>query len=121
VFLNRENGLPHVLSIASVRVGTERRIVAIATDPDARDDSLTSRIRALYGLTRAEAEVAQGLCAGQGLEELSQERGVALNTVRTQIKNIYVKMDCSRQSELVARIGALPRLGLARLGLPLSE
>jgi len=121
VFLHRENGLPHVLSIASVRVGTERRIVAIATDPDARDDSLTSRIRALYGLTRAEAEVAQGLCAGQGLEELSQERGVALNTVRTQIKNIYVKMDCSRQSELVARIGALPRLGLARLGLPLSE
>ena len=56
--------------------------------------------------------MAEALCRGQGLEELSQERGVALNTVRTQIKNIYVKLDCSRQSELVARLGTLPRLGL---------
>lgn len=110
IFIHREQGLPYVLSIASVRVGMERQIVAIATDPADRDLSLTSRIRALYGLTRAEAEVAEALCAGRGLEELSQERGVALNTVRTQIKNIYVKLDCSRQSELVARIGALPRL-----------
>ncbi|NML88680.1 helix-turn-helix transcriptional regulator [Sphingobium sp. TB-6] len=110
IFVHREQGLPYVLSIASVRVGMERQIVVIVTDPADRDLSLTSRIRALYGLTRAEAEVAEALCAGRGLEELSQERGVALNTVRTQIKNIYVKLDCSRQSELVARIGALPRL-----------
>ncbi|WP_313806768.1 helix-turn-helix transcriptional regulator [Sphingobium sp.] len=111
IFIHREQGLPYVLSIASVRVGMDRQIVAIATDPAARDPSLASRIRTLYGLTRAEAEVAEALCAGRGLEELSQERGVALNTVRTQIKNIYAKLDCSRQSELVARIGALPRLG----------
>lgn len=110
IFVHRERGLPYVLSIAAVRVGTERQIVAIVTDPADRDLSLSSRIRALYGLTRAEAEVAEALCQGRGLEELSQERGVALNTVRTQIKNIYVKLDCSRQSELVARIGALPRL-----------
>ncbi|UZW57292.1 helix-turn-helix transcriptional regulator [Sphingobium sp. JS3065] len=110
IFIHREQGLPYMLSIASVRVGMDRQIVAIATDPADRDLSIASRIRALYGLTRAEAEVAEALCAGRGLEELSQERGVALHTVRTQIKNIYAKLDCSRQSELVARIGALPRL-----------
>ena len=110
IFIHREQGLPYILSIASVRVGMERQIVAIATDPADRDVSLTNRIRALYGLTRAEAEVVEALCAGRGLEQLSQERGVALNTVRTQIKNIYLKLDCSRQSELVARIGVLPRL-----------
>ncbi|QOT71651.1 helix-turn-helix transcriptional regulator [Sphingobium fuliginis] len=110
IFVHRERGAPYVLSIAAVRVGMERQIVAIATDPADRDQSLASRIRSLYGLTRAEAEVAEALCQGRGLEDLSQERGVALNTVRTQIKNIYVKLDCSRQSELVARIGALPRL-----------
>ncbi|WP_150291679.1 helix-turn-helix transcriptional regulator [Sphingobium estronivorans] len=112
IFIHREGRQPYMLSIASVRVGAERQIVAIATEPDGQDGSLVSRIRALYGLTRAEAEVAQALCAGQGLEELSQARGVALNTVRTQMKNIYVKLDCRRQSELVARIGALPRLSL---------
>ena len=76
-----------------------------------RDASLASRIRALYGLTRAEAEVVTALCDGKGIEQLSQERGVALNTVRTQMKTIYLKMDCSRQSELVARIARLPRFG----------
>nr|WP_245405681.1 LuxR C-terminal-related transcriptional regulator [Sphingobium sp. Sx8-8] len=110
IFVHRGLEPPYMLSIASVRVGMDRQIVAIATDPADQDVSLSSRIRALYGLTRAEAEVAQALCTGRGLEELSAERGVALNTIRTQIKNIYVKMDCSRQSELVARIGALPRL-----------
>ncbi|WP_242443425.1 LuxR C-terminal-related transcriptional regulator [Sphingobium sp. LB126] len=116
IFIHRAADSPYVLSIASVRVGAQRQIVAIATDPNEEDASLTSRIRALYGLTKAEAEVAQALCAGRGLEELSQERGVALNTVRTQIKNIYAKLDCSRQSELVARIGALPRLSAAKNG-----
>ncbi|WP_022682977.1 helix-turn-helix transcriptional regulator [Sphingobium bisphenolivorans] len=110
IFVHREQGLPYMLSIAAVRIGSERQVVVIATDPADRDMSLTSRIRALYGLTRAEAEVVEALCAGQGLEELSQERGVAINTVRTQLKNIYVKLDCSRQSELVARISQLPRL-----------
>ncbi len=112
IFVHRDQGPPYVLSIAALQVGMERQIVVIATDPADRDMSLASRIRALYGLTKAEADVAEALCRGQGLEELSQERGVALNTVRTQIKNIYVKLDCSRQSELVARLGTLPRLGL---------
>nr|WP_301287254.1 helix-turn-helix transcriptional regulator [Sphingobium sp. OAS761] len=79
------------------------------------DGSLVGRIRSLYGLTRAEVEVVLALCAGKAPEELARERGVALNTVRTQMKNIYSKMDCSRQSELVARISLLPRLNVAEI------
>ena len=110
IFVHRENGLPYVLSIATARIGDTRRIIVIASNPSDRDASLVSRIRTLYGLTRAEAEVAEALSAGKPLEQLSAERGVALNTVRTQMKNIYAKLDCSRQSELVARVGQLPRL-----------
>ncbi|HKY80952.1 MAG TPA: helix-turn-helix transcriptional regulator [Sphingobium sp.] len=111
IFLHREQGMPYVLSVAAARIGDVRQIILIASHPDDRDASLTSRIRALYGLTNAEAEVAQALTTGKPLEQLAAERGVALNTVRTQMKAIYAKLDCSRQSELVARISQLPRLG----------
>lgn len=111
IFVHRHNGAPYVLSIASARIGDMRQIIVIASDPAERDASLTSRIRALYGLTKAEAEVAEALSAGTPPEQLSEERGVAINTVRTQMKNIYAKLDCSRQSELVARISQIPRLG----------
>ena len=111
LFVHRREGLPYILSLAPVRVGDARQILAIVTDPAQQDASLNSRIRALYGLTRAEAEVAEALSLGKPLEQLADERGVALNTIRTQMKNIYAKLDCSRQSELVARIRQLPRLG----------
>lgn len=111
LLVQRAEGAPYTASIAALRVEDMRQTVMIVTDPDMRDASLASRIRALYGLTRAEAEVVTALCDGKGIEQLSQERGVALNTVRTQMKTIYLKMDCSRQSELVARIARLPRFG----------
>jgi DNA-binding CsgD family transcriptional regulator len=110
LLLHREEGAPYLLSLAPVWTEQARQLVLIVTDPDSRDTSLSSRIRALYGLTRAEAEIVTALCDGSALEQLSQERGVALSTVRTQMKAIYLKMDCSRQSELVARVARLPRL-----------
>jgi DNA-binding CsgD family transcriptional regulator len=109
VLLQREAGPPYMVSLAPVWTGQARQTVLIVTDPDSRDTSLSSRVRALYGLTRAEAEIVTALCDGRALEQLSQERGVALSTVRTQMKAIYLKMDCSRQSELVARVARLPR------------
>lgn len=115
LFVHGERRLPYALSITSVAIDGKRQIILIAQDPEAEHDgSLVSRIRGLFGLTRAEAEVAEALSRGKALEQLSQERGVALNTVRTQMKNIYAKLDCSRQSELVARINQLPRLGTFR-------
>ncbi|MFC3440766.1 helix-turn-helix transcriptional regulator [Sphingobium rhizovicinum] len=112
LFVQRERGLPYMLSVSAIWSGTERQIVLIATDPGVHDASLTSRLRALHGLTPAEADIVVALCEGKALEDVSQERGVALSTVRTQMKAIYSKTDCRRQSELVARFTRLPRLTL---------
>lgn len=112
LFVQRERGLPYMLSVSAVWSGVERQIVLIATDPGVHDASLASRLRALHGLTRAEAEIVVALCEGSALEDVAQERGVALSTVRTQMKAIYSKTDCRRQSELVARFARLPRLAL---------
>lgn len=109
LLLPRDQGLPYQLSLAAIWTGEARQVVMIVTDPDSRDMGLAGRIRALYGLTRAEADIVMALCDGRTPEQLSQERGVALSTVRTQLKTVYQKMDCSRQSELVARVARLPR------------
>jgi DNA-binding CsgD family transcriptional regulator len=111
LLVRRTEGPPYEVSVASVnKAGLGRHVVVLVTDRTARDPSLESRVRALYGLTQAEAEVAVRLTEGASVERLSTERGVAIGTVRTQIKSIAAKMGCSRQSELVANIGNLPRL-----------
>ena len=111
LLVHRTEGPPYEVSVASVhKAGLGRHVVVLVTDRTARDASLESRVRNLYGLTQAEAEVAVRLTEGASVERLSTERGVAIGTVRTQIKSIAAKMGCSRQSELVANIGNLPRL-----------
>ena len=111
--LRREKGAPYMVSIAAVWTGDRRQIVMIVTDLHGRDASLADRVRALYGLTAAEADIVVGLSEGKALETVAQERAVALGTVRSQLKAIYLKMDVTRQSELVARVARLPRFPLA--------
>lgn len=111
LFINRVEGRPYELTLASVGVGAAgRQVVIIATDPEARDGTLPGRLAALYGLTAAEAEVAVRLSQGASLDRLAEERRVAISTVRSQLKSIAAKLGCGRQSEMVALINNLPRL-----------
>ena len=115
LLVHRTEGPPYEVTVASVnRADLGRHVVVLVTDRAARDPSLESRVRNLYGLTQAEAEVAIRLTEGASVERLSVERSVAIGTVRTQIKSIATKMGCSRQSELVTNISNLPRLRDAR-------
>lgn len=61
-----------------------------------------SLLRALYGLTPMEANIAQGLSLGHGLEEVAASMGIGLGTVRTHLKHVFVKTGTRRQSQLVS-------------------
>ncbi|HWA89007.1 MAG TPA: helix-turn-helix transcriptional regulator [Rhizomicrobium sp.] len=82
-------------------------------DPAAPDDSLTMRLRALFGLTDAEAAVAIGLAGGSALADIARHRGVRVATLRSQLKSIAAKTGCNRQSELVALLRRLPPIARA--------
>lgn len=56
------------------------------------------------GLTDAEADVARALATGANTREIAERRGVAFETVRSQIKSIYAKLQVRRQSELFNRL-----------------
>jgi len=55
----------------------------------------------LYGLSTAEAEVANMIAEGASPEEIAAARGVAKSTVQSQIKSIFAKTGVNRQSQLV--------------------
>lgn len=73
------------------------------------------RISRLYGLSRAEARVAALLARGFRLEEAADSLGIAYETVRKHLKQIFIKTAVARQAELVRMLVTSPA-GLALSG-----
>jgi DNA-binding CsgD family transcriptional regulator len=68
--------------------------------------TLERRLRQAFLLTRAEARLAAQLMGGATLDVISEQLGVRLPTLRTQLKIIFRKTDTNRQGELM-RLGML--------------
>jgi DNA-binding CsgD family transcriptional regulator len=91
--------------------GGRRHIVVVVHDRSRSDPSLRHRLRAMYQLSNAEADIALQLAAGSSVAELAHNRRTGIGTVRNQIKSIAAKLGCSRQTEIAACIADMPRLG----------
>jgi len=85
--------LPQVLIVACGRRRVDARRAAI--------------LATVYELTAAETDIAQQLAAGQSAAIIAERRGVAVGTVRAQIKNILTKLGLRRQTELAVRLNQL--------------
>jgi DNA-binding CsgD family transcriptional regulator len=59
-------------------------------------------MRSLFDLTPSEARVARGLAVGETLEEIASAGGVAITTVRSQMRQVLEKTGCTRQAEVVS-------------------
>jgi DNA-binding CsgD family transcriptional regulator len=63
--------------------------------------------RALFGLTPTESRIVAALVAGDSLADISESRGVAIGTVRSQVRSILSKAGVSSQRELVSQFASL--------------
>lgn len=81
--------------------GTRQVLISIR-DPEYADPTLGSRLRALYGLSGSEVEIALMLSNGLSPNEIADQRRVRLETIRSQLKSISSKLGCRRQSQIVA-------------------
>ena len=70
-------------------------------DPDQSVDISEERLKSLYGLTGAEARVAALLARGYRLDEIAEMLGVAYETTRKHLKQIFGKTSTARQADLV--------------------
>jgi DNA-binding CsgD family transcriptional regulator len=63
--------------------------------------ALVPELREQWGFTLAEAQLAQQLMRGCSLEEAAQRVSVSKNTVRSQLRSLFMKTETHRQAELV--------------------
>jgi DNA-binding CsgD family transcriptional regulator len=59
-------------------------------------------MRSLFDLTPSEARVARGLAVGETLKGIASAGGVAISTVRSQLRQVLEKTGCARQAELMS-------------------
>ena len=96
-------------SIITVRPAREQGLAVVRID-DLDGAAQTMDRRQLtrgFGLPPAEAEVALGLLRGSSLRAIALQRGVALETVRTQVKSLLRRVGVANQKQLMATLSQL--------------
>jgi DNA-binding CsgD family transcriptional regulator len=83
--------------------------LALIYAPAERRDITPEVLLEIYGLTRAQADVARRLYAGLSVEETAARLGLSLNTVRTHLKQIFSKCEVQSQAELMHTLALGPQ------------
>jgi DNA-binding CsgD family transcriptional regulator len=96
----------HPLPKMHVRTSLHPRaeLAIVVRQPGRAPVDVPRRLQAALGLTPAEAALGAALASGASLDRHARERGVALSTVRCQLKSLFAKTETRRQGELVATL-----------------
>ncbi len=76
-------------------------VMVCATDLERGLDLPTERLRALFGLTPAEARLARALFDGADLAAAATALGIAPNTAKVHLAHIFEKTGARRQGALI--------------------
>ena len=71
------------------------------------NDAVGELLERQYGLTEAEARIARALYETADVQRIAEERGRSVQTVRTQLREIFAKTGTSGQVELVRLVSSL--------------
>lgn len=89
--------------------------VVFVSDPEVRQETPAALLQRLYGLTPAEARLAEAIVGGGPLKAAAERFGVTLGTVRIQLKAVFAKTGTRSQADLVRLVLTGPA-GSARPG-----
>ena len=111
LLVRRADGTPLPLTLFPIpqqsrlmRAWHGRLFMMSAADP-LKPEGQAKRLQLFFGLTPSEAELTLLMCSdGLSPQECADLRGVALSTVRSQIKAIYAKTGVTRMAQLVALV-----------------
>lgn len=111
LYLKDPDNIPFKIQVVPVPLvdtgySFDPRVIVVVKECGSPKGSLRG-LMTCYDLTRAEAEVARCLSVGLSPAEISETRRKSLSTIRTQIRNVYAKMDIHHTSELINRVNAL--------------
>jgi DNA-binding CsgD family transcriptional regulator len=116
VSVARPSGRPQLLlTIAPIstnsayRLGADRARVVVFIGVQDASPNRAEQLRAIFGLTRAEAAVAAEVGNGFSPQEIADKLHVSLPTVRTHLRHIFSRTQVRGQVELVRLLAALPQ------------
>lgn len=100
--------MPMIVAVSPLGEASQRddEPTAILTirDPAASIRPSDRVLSTSFGLTPAERRVAVTLAAGSSPRQIATDLSLSYNTVRNHLKQIYGKVDVSRQSDLVTKL-----------------
>ena len=111
MLVSRPSGkTPYIVSVSpwnALPVGISPPVVLISiTDPALAPFDASATFGALFGLSRAEAALAKHLNEGLTLDEASAKLRLSKNTLRSQLRSIFLKTETNRQSDLIKLLSA---------------
>jgi DNA-binding CsgD family transcriptional regulator/PAS domain-containing protein len=114
----RHNGQPLNVLVAPLPeaqdagLGGAGGAMILIDDPTRNAAPAVEALKALFGLTSAEARLARRMAHGDStVPEIAAEFALSPQTIRTQMKSIHRKMEVSHQAEISATITRLGLLG----------
>lgn len=78
------------------------------TVPEAQRHATAVQLMQMFGLTQAEARLAHALVQGSTVDEYAEAQGLAMPTVRSQVRAVLDKTGTARQQDLVRLLSAIP-------------
>jgi DNA-binding NarL/FixJ family response regulator len=97
---------PDALGLQHPQLG----VVIFIGNPDDQGPLPQALLARYYNLTPAEARLTEALVAGARLQDYAEEAGIALQTAKTQLKQVFAKTNHHRQAELVRDVLRNPLL-----------
>jgi DNA-binding CsgD family transcriptional regulator len=98
---------PLALEPPDVEFGGALALILVS-DPEFRDSMLAARLAHTFGLTGAETRLAVYLARGERLSSIARETGLALSTLRAQLRAVFKKTETTRQADLVRIVLGMP-------------
>ncbi len=97
---------PYVVRVVAPQgeTGVPDHCLLMIVDPDDEPAPGSEIWRAMFDLTDCELIIAEGLVSGRRITEIANQRGVSIETVRSQTKRMFERLNVSSQAEAAARL-----------------
>lgn len=96
---------PYVVRVVAAGGEAAREhCLLMIVDPDDEPAAGSEIWRAMFDLTECELIIAEGLVSGRRITEIANQRGVSIETVRSQTKRMFERLNVSSQAEAAARL-----------------
>ncbi|RED11859.1 alpha/beta fold hydrolase [Pontivivens insulae] len=95
-----------LIDLVAVAMNDRSEIALYEVGPPGRERTL-SMLMGSFGLIPSERDVLRGLLAGDGAEQIAQDYGRSVGTVRQQIKSVLAKLNARSQGQAISRAAAI--------------